>query len=151
MRWLFALVVLFLAGCGQYEGYSSTPYRDPVRESTVCHGHKILRGQHREYTEQECGAFYLADAGSAALAVIRCSKPSTFGQFVAFTDLSYNIGNSAFCSSKVSELSRKNKFYESCSTLNIYVYAKGKKLSGLIRRREYFSRVCVEYLWPVPV
>lgn len=150
MRWLFALIVLFLAGCGQYEGYSSTPYRDPVRESTVCHGHKILRGQHREYTGQECGALYLADAGSAALSVVRCAKPATLGQFVAFTDLAYNIGNTAFCASKVSKLSRQDRIIESCKALRAYTFAKGKKLKGLVSRRDYFSQYCLSnpYPWP---
>jgi lysozyme len=150
VRWLFALAVLFLGGCGQFEGYSSSPYRDPVSESTVCHGHKVLRGQHREYTEQECGAFYLVDVGSAALAVARCARPATVGQLVAFTDLAYNIGQGTFCKSSVSRLSRQNRIIESCKALRSYTFAKGKRLRGLVSRRNYFSDYCLSDFRPVP-
>lgn len=149
MRWLVILLCVALSGCGQWEGYSETPYRDPVNRVTVCHGHKIEHKAKGSYDWQECEAFRIADAGSAIVAAYTCAKPITAGQLIAFADLAYNIGRPAFCRASVSRLSRQGLLFESCRELRKYVYADGKRLKGLVARREYFANYCRSNLWPV--
>lgn len=147
MRWVaLALMFALLCGC-KFEGYSPTPYADPVGHSTVCYGHKVIHAG-QEYTQQRCAAYLVADAAKSIAAVYRCAQPATAGQFIAFADLAYNVGQSAFCRSSVARLSRQNRLFESCRATKGYVYAKGRKLSGLVKRRIYFYHICLDYTWP---
>lgn len=138
-----------LTACGEFEGYSQVPYSDPVGYSTVCHGHKVKYGEKQSYNWQECEAFRIADAAKAFILSNQCTKALSLGQAVAFADLAYNVGSDAFCKSSVARMSRKGLYLEPCRELKRYVYAGGRKLSGLVYRRSYFYEVCVNPRWPV--
>lgn len=149
MRWLVWMAYALLSGHAQFEGYSKVPYPDPVGITTVCHGHRITHDdKFKDYDWQRCEILKVADEAKSAAAVYRCAKPVTLGQFLAFDDLAYNVGRGAFCRSSPARLSRKGKLPESCRALEKYVYADGKRLKGLVKRRAYYSHLCRHLTWP---
>lgn len=148
MRWLLWLALL-LCGCSKFEGYSKTPYPDPIGVTTVCAGHRITNDKEiKSYDWQECGILWLADQAQSAASVLRCSRPITLGQFLAYNDLAYNVGRASFCRSSVARMSRQGRVLKSCRNLARYVYARGKKLSGLVKRRAYYQKMCETNEWP---
>lgn len=121
------------------EGYSSHPYRDSAGFSTVGWGHKILQGEdfHDGLTVEEAENLLNEDLQKAASGVTNLVKvPISQNQFDALTDFVFNLGEAKL---KESTLLRKlNAGYQQDvpSELMRWVYAGGKKLPGLITRRQ---------------
>ncbi len=76
------------------------------------------------------------------------SKKMTQGQFDAFTSFIFNIGCASFQHSKngsdtrIYKFVRAGRFASACKELNNWVWSGGKKLMGLVTRRQKETRLC---------
>jgi len=125
-----------------FEGRKLKPYRDVVQVLTVCDGHTGNDIENRTYTPAQCDTLLKNDLAVHARVVLHCA-PSLIdhpNQLAAFTSFDYNTG--AFCRSTARKLVTGGNIPSACAELDKWVYAKGKKLPGLITRRAEERRLC---------
>lgn len=135
-----------IVGIAGYEGYSSTAYT-PVKgdvptigwgsTSNVKAGDKIdpTTALNRLYR----------DAEMAKTGIGKCVRvPLSEGELSAYLSLTYNIGAARFCKSTlVKKLNRKD-YKGACAEIKKWAYFKGKKLPGLVKRRESEYKICMK-------
>ena len=127
-----------------FEGHRPQPYRDVTGIPTVCYGHTGRDIQSRSYTQAECDALLQVDMLTAAHGVQGCvTAPMSVNTLASYTDLTYNIGIPRFCRSSVARLANARDHNGSCKAILMYVYAGGKKLRGLVRRRQSEYQLCM--------
>lgn len=157
-----ALILAATAACipivKKYEGEYRTAYRDPVGILTICYGHTgpdVKEGMRA--TPAQCDAWLAADLTVAAKTVAGCFpdadklNPNQFGAFQSFT---FNVGpgrkgvKDGFCVLKSgAEPSHLRKlkagqYASACSDLQYWVTASGKRLNGLVVRRQSEIQLC---------
>jgi len=132
----------FVAG---YEGFFATPYNDPAGFATIGFGHllglrPVTKADRQEWgriTRTQGYQILRKDLAGADAAVRRLVKvPLTANQLSALTSFVFNVGVGAFTDSTL--LRYLNSGEPSAKVANEFgrwVYAGGKKLPGLIRRR----------------
>lgn len=128
---------------GVHEGEVRKTYRDPVGIPTACFGQtgaSIKYGQ--TFTAGECTGMLVQSTRQAMQAVDHCVPGLPEGPRIAFTSLTFNVGAGAFCKSRMASLARAGRLPEACAQLSRWVYAGGKVLPGLVRRRADERRVC---------
>lgn len=134
-----------LAICG-YEGFSDTVYI-PVRGDapTAGFGHKDSRLTVGErVTSAQALAWLGEDVHQAESAVRRCvSVPLYQHEFDAYVSFAFNVGGGAFCSSTLVRKLNSGDYEGACSELKRWVYAGGRKVDGLVKRREKEYAMCV--------
>ena len=135
-----ALVTAFVA---QHEGLRLWAYRDPVGVLTACYGHTgpdVQPGQ--TYTRAQCRELLERDLARHAQALACIRRPLTDGQKAAFVSFAYNVGSEAFCSSSLVRKANAGDMPGACAELDKWVYAKGQKLPGLVKRRAAERAMC---------
>ena len=126
-----------------YEGKVNRTYVDPVGVLTSCYGHtgpELKPGQ--TFTDEQCLAQLEADLTKHAIALDCVRVPLTDGQKAAFLSFAFNVGNGAFCSSTLVRKANTGDMRGACSELSKWVYAGGKQLPGLVRRRAAERALC---------
>jgi lysozyme len=127
-----------------WEGYKPTTYLDPIGIPTTCYGHTgadVRPGQTR--TRAECVALLQEDVATAYAGVMRClTRPVPDGMAAAFTSFAYNAGAATFCRSSMARKANAGDFAGACKALDLYVYAGGQRLTGLVRRRAAERAMC---------
>lgn len=126
-----------------FEGWVPTWYRDPVGIWTVCFGHTDAAGEpkhaatsHKTFTKAEGRMILERDLAAVAAKVHSTVKVDLSpNQFGALVSLCYNIGNGAFGRSTLVKRLNKGDYEGAANEFERWVYAKGKKLNGLVRRR----------------
>jgi len=129
-----------------FEGRSLVGYLDPVGIPTICYGHTATARMGMELDEEECQRLLAEDLGWALGAVDRHlphAPPLTRAALGSFT---YNVGVGAFERSTLLRKARSGDWVGACNELPRWVYAGGKKLRGLERRREAERELCLEGL-----
>jgi lysozyme len=129
----------------RFEGKSNAPYWDPVRIRTVCRGHTGHIAE-RLHSDAECDALFRDDLAAHAAGVLRCT-PGTAARpeiLAAETSLAFNIGTAAFCRSTAARRFNAGDLAGGCRAIGAYVYAGGRKLPGLVRRRAAEVALCLE-------
>lgn len=77
------------------------------------------------------------DVGKAESAIGRCvTVPLTQGEYDAYTSFAFNIGSSAFCGSTLVKKLNSGDYPGACAELKRWVYSGGRKVDGLVKRRE---------------
>lgn len=126
-----------------YEGKRNDPYLDAVKVLTVCYGH-TGNIERRRYSDTECQTMLDQDLARHAAPVLAC-VPQLRGhdhQLAASVSLAYNIGAGAFCKSSVAAAFRRGDDRAACAGFDRWVYAGGKKLPGLVKRRASERALC---------
>lgn len=126
------------------EGWRLSTYADPIGIATACGGVTgpgVVNG--KTYTENECLGLTAQAALKIAVAIAPCA-PETISTDTraAFIQLAYNIGPAAFCKSTVSRKALAGDLKGACAGLSAWVYAGGKVLPGLVRRRAEERALC---------
>ena len=141
---------LYLDTVEEFEGYVPEGYRDPVGIPTKCFGdtRDVIVG--KEYTAEECAKSLNDHAYELAAPVMRC-MPGLAGENdktkAAILSMAYNIGNGAMCKSSVARYYNAGQKERACKRMaEIYKTARGKELPGLVRRRNYESKMCLQGL-----
>lgn len=125
----------------EFEGFSNTAYRCPAGKWTCGIGHTSGVTATTTCTRKEAEQWLKEDLAPVEAYVNTIEQVRTQGQYDALVDFAYNLGLGNL---KSSTLLRKIK--EGAPTGDIqeqfrrWVYAKGKKLKGLVRRREWEAR-----------
>jgi len=127
----------------KYEGTVLGTYLDPIGIVTACTGHTSqgLR-LHVRYTPEHCEQLLYSDLLKHAKALECINRPLTDGQKAAFVSFAFNVGNGAFCSSTLARKANAGDMTGACAELDRWVYAGGRKLQGLVNRREAERALC---------
>lgn len=139
-----AISALGIASIATYEGLSLVAYKDPVGIPTICYGYTedVFMGMRK--TKQECVYMLETEAQKYAEGILRLySGPLSQEELDAYTSFAYNVGLGAFSGSTLLRYLRAGDRVGACNELSKWVYAKKKKLSGLVARREAERKVCL--------
>lgn len=147
-------LVLSVAGVDlikKYEGTKQHAYLDSVGVPTICTGstRNVFIGQYAALGE--CEQRLKEDATYAGNAIKRLVKVKlTQEQYDALVSLTFNIGEGAFAKSTLLNRLNSNQCYAAGLQFNRWVYAGGKRLNGLVKRRAeesaLFLRGCTNEL-----
>lgn len=127
-----------------FEGKSNTAYPDPVEIPTICYGHTkdVQYGDYR--TDEECLEFLEEDVAYAEAVVDRLVKvPLEDHTKAALISFVYNVGEGNFARSTLLRKLNAGDYTGACNELPRWVYSKGTKLRGLVRRREAERQLCL--------
>jgi len=128
-----------------YEGMNLMAYIDPVGIPTICYGHTdgVKLGQTR--SKAECERLLNEELGEAIRAVDRLVKvPMPDTRRAALGSFVYNAGAGAFARSTMLKKLNAGDIMDGCKELLKWVYAGGKKLKGLERRRTAEAKLCLQ-------
>ncbi len=124
----------------EYEGFSSTPYMCPANYVTVGYGHLVLPHETHLFesgiTMKQAEWLLRIDVKKAERAVLRLiNVPLLDNQFDSLVSFTYNLGAGALQRSTLRRVINRGEHHDVARQLNRWVYAGGKKLKGLVRRR----------------
>jgi lysozyme len=125
----------------QFEGFSPTVYICPAGYPTIGYGH-VVKPQEREQfaggiTPEQAEALLRQDVQTAERTVLRLiSVPLTQGQFDALVSFTFNLGAGALQRSTLRSKVNRGDHAAVPAEFRKWVWAGGRKLEGLVRRRE---------------
>lgn len=123
----------------RFEGFSPTVYFCPAGYPTIGYGHVVKKGENFSdgVTQGEAEELLRLDAQIAERAVLRLiTVPLTDGQFDALVSFTYNLGSGALQRSTLRRVINRQNHHNVPAQLMRWVWAGGRKLRGLVRRRE---------------
>lgn len=130
-----------------WEGRSLVAYVDPVGIPTICDGytHGVKLGD--VASPERCDVLTEQEVRKA-LAVVDRSMPQPLpdGVRIALASFVYNVGPGAYGGSTLLRKLRAGDLSGACNQLPRWVYAGGKKLRGLVLRREAERQICLSGL-----
>lgn len=112
---------------------------------TICHGHTATAEMGQVRTDEECEALLKQDLSEAFMAVarhVRVDMPKA--RWVAMASFVFNVGEGAFSKSTLLRKLNAGDTVGACNELRRWVYAAGRKLKGLERRREAERALCLQ-------
>lgn len=120
------------------------PYIDPAGVLTVCDGHTGPDiDPSRIYTDAECDAWRETDLAQADAAIQRLViVPLNDWQRAALIDFVYNVGAGNLAKSTLLRRLNAGDYDGACDEYRRWVYAGGRRLPGLVTRREVDAWVC---------
>lgn len=127
-----------------FEGKENKAYLDPVNIWTICYGttKNVKKGDYK--TDDECYQALADDLVRHDKEMMKVvSVPLTDYQHAAFLSFCYNVGVTKCTNSTAFKLLNAKKYTEACDALTKWVYAGGKVLNGLVKRREAERKVCM--------
>lgn len=133
-----------LVGVVVSEGYRDTTYVDVVGVPTIGPGRTtgVKPGQ-RTTVEREL-IMLLDDLEHRKRDIAACVRvPLYQWELDAALSLAYNIGIKAFCGSTMVKRWNAGDYAGGCAEIRRWVYAGGKRLRGLEKRREAEYRLCM--------
>lgn len=129
-----------------YEGKELVSYLDPVGVPTACSGHTHGVELGQIYTEEECTKLLEQDIRTAERAVTRHVtlpiKDTTKAALISFT---FNVGEGNLARSTLLKKLNRGDIRGACNELPRWVYAGGKRLRGLVKRREAEKKLCLQF------
>ena len=125
----------------RFEGFSPTIYICPAGYPTIGYGHVVLAHERQEFaagiTQAKATDILRKDVGIAERAVLRLiSVPLTDGQFDALVSFTFNLGAGALQRSTLRRKVNRGEHESVPGELMKWVWAAGKRLPGLVRRRK---------------
>ncbi len=139
----------------RFEGLRLVPYRDVAGYPTVGVGHLLSKDHgeplflYRTLTEDEVDELLRKDVRHHESAVSRLvSVPLTQGQFDALVSFTFNLGAGALQESTLRRFLNLSDYPEVPNQLRRWVFAGGRRLRGLERRRE--AEVLIGAPWEAP-
>lgn len=125
----------------RFEGFSPTIYICPAGYPTIGYGHVVLAHEREQFaagiTQAEATELLRKDVRIAERAVLRLiSVPLTDGQFDALISFTFNLGAGALQRSTLRRKVNRGEHQAVPAELMKWVWAAGKRLPGLVRRRQ---------------
>lgn len=128
---------------GYFEGRSLAGYIDPVGIPTICYGHTATAKVGQSKTAEECEQLLQQDLGIALAAVDRQLPELSPETRAALGSFVFNVGEGAFLTSTLLRKAKAGDLQGACNELPRWVYAGGRVLNGLVRRREAEKELCL--------
>lgn len=122
----------------KYEGFSPIPYRCPAGYWTVGYGHVLQPGERYDapISEEYAIQLLMKDIHHAEQAVSRLIPAQlTPGQRAALISFVFNVGGGALQRSTLRRRAARGEHLEAAEEFPKWVWARGKKLPGLMKRR----------------
>ncbi len=124
----------------QFEGLELDAYQDCVGVWTIGYGttrienRPVQAGMH--ISQEKAEQLALAEIKKLRELITREVKTQlSANQIEALIDFCYNLGFNAFKQSTMIKLINQNKIKDAANEFDRWVYAGGKKLAGLVKRR----------------
>ncbi|MFW6344746.1 MAG: lysozyme [Halomonas sp.] len=127
-----------------FEGHEPDAYVDPVGVVTICYGHTATARIGQTHSDEECERLLEEDLGDAFDAVdehVEVDLPPT--REAALASFVYNVGEGAFERSTLLRLLNAGHWRAACDELMRWVYADGRRLRGLVTRRQTERELCL--------
>ena len=135
--------VAVAAICG-FEGYREYAYKDVAGVPTIGYGTTKGVKMGDKTTRQEAKAFLVRDASGMAKQMQSLIKVPLFQhEWDAYLSFTYNVGIGNFRSSTLLKKLNQGDYAGACLQLKRWVYAGGKKVKGLVNRRDAEYRMCM--------
>jgi len=134
-----------LVGIALHEGYRSDAYT-PVKGDVPTIGFGTTEGVKPgdKITVERALIRLLKDASKFENAVKRCAPvPMYQHEFDAYVSLTYNIGETAFCSSTLAKQLKAGNYDAACKEILRWDKFQGKPLPGLTQRRQKEYKQCI--------
>lgn len=135
--------LLFIAG---FESLRTEAYLDPVGIPTICYGSTKNVGLGLTKTKEECWELLEKEAREFSDGVVE-SLPYLVvvsqDELDAYTSFAYNVGLGAWNTSTLLKKLKRGDREGACNELPRWVYADGKRLNGLVRRRADEQTMCL--------
>ncbi len=125
----------------RFEGFSHIVYICPAGYPTIGYGH-VVKPQEREQfaggiAPEQAETLLRQDVQTAERAVLRLiTVPLTDGQFDALVSFTFNLGAGALQRSTLRRKVNRGNHAAVPAEFRKWVWAGGKKLDGLVKRRE---------------
>lgn len=129
----------------EFEGLRLNAYRDSAGVWTIGYGHTrgVKKGQ--KITEAEADSLLRGDLVTAEKYVNDLKLNLTQGQFDALVDFVFNLGAGNLADSTLlTKIKVKAPTEDIQAQFRRWVYANGKKLAGLVKRREWEAQRWVQ-------
>ena len=123
----------------RFEGFSRIVYFCPAGYPTIGYGHVVKDDEDFSagIDESQAEELLRQDVQIAERAVLRLiNVPLTDGQFDALVSFTYNLGGGALQRSTLRRKINREEHAEVPEQFMRWVWAGGRKLRGLVRRRE---------------
>lgn len=136
------LIATMIAVAG-FEGVRTVSYLDPVGIPTACFGETENIRMGMRFTMDQCEemlAERIIEFDDGVTACLGFTPPP--GPRGAFVSFAYNVGVDSFCRSTLARKARAGDMAGACAELDRWVYAKGLKLPGLVKRRAQERVMC---------
>ena len=129
---------VLIAHIKAHEGYRSRAYRCPAGVWTCGYGHTKGVTAKTTCDEAKAEAWLLKDLAPVEAFCNAIKNVDTQGKFDAVVDFAYNVGlGNLRQSTLLKRIQAGAKAKEVCAELKKWVYANGRKLKGLVTRREW--------------
>jgi len=121
----------------RYESFCATLYLCPAGIPTIGYGHAIKPGEtFGRLTEAQAKEILKSDVAIAEAGLKHLvTVPLSQGQFDAITSFVFNLGARNFARSTLLKVINLGQFELVPAELKRWVFAKGKRLEGLVTRR----------------
>lgn len=140
---LAAALLLAAPLIAKWEGVRYTPYQDVVGVWTVCYGHTRNVVPGKRYTKAECDALLDVDMREANSYVRKCIPVPMLRQVeAALTSATFNAGPRVVCNSTIQRRAIANDWPGACAALDMWKYAGGRVIRGLVLRRADERKLC---------
>jgi len=123
----------------KWEGFSAVPYLCPAGIPTIGYGHVITKKDNFQYpiTREFAEQLLIRDLKGIEMLITPMIKikihPYMLDALICF---SFNVGAYAFKSSTLRKKLNNGEWYECADQFLRWVYSGGRKLKGLINRRQ---------------
>lgn len=134
-----------LIGIASYEGFSEKAYI-PIKGDVPTIGFGSTEGVKMgdAITVPQALDRLRRDITVAESAISRCVRvPLSQGELDAYTSLAFNVGTDAFCRSTLVVKLNGGDYAGACEEIKRWVYAGGRRVPGLVARREKEYATCV--------
>ena len=122
----------------EFEGLSLEAYKCPGGKWTIGYGHTNGVGEGKKITESQAESLLKGDLLPCEKYVDGLGVAKTQGQFDALVDFCFNLGEGKLSSSTLlAKIRGGSSDTEIQAEFRRWVYAGGKKLDGLVKRREW--------------
>lgn len=140
---------LAAALCRRWEGLHLRPYLCPAGVPTIGYGSTVypdgrrVRLTDKPISEETAEAMLMHDLRTVRLPAVRrlCHGVDTPQRMAAILDFAFNLGEGALASSTLRRKVNAGRWDEVPGELRRWVFAGGRKLLGLVRRREDEARL----------
>lgn len=133
-----------LIALATWEGFESKPYKDIGGVWTDGFGNTNQVVPNKSVTVPQALDRLNKNLNEFEATVNRCiTKPMTQGQYDAFVKFSFNVGSNAFCRSTLVRKFNEGDSTGACNELRRWVFVKGRRVQGLVNRREAERKLCM--------